>query len=325
MTRQWIGRLARADRSFPVPVTHRSGGSIWYAAGIEIWIASHRPADRGASGRFGEEAARILRAAEALAARHEHGYVGEGHLVAAMAEVEGLTVLEVFASLGVDRAELLRATGALARRPDPPSAARRMNPFVQQLLSLASARAEPNSKEVAAEDIVIGLIDGDENRRGRRRTLLLDYLERRGLEIDELRSRLVAARDDQASITSFERRKLPKRRPADRRRKRPPGVEYALNPLRHDPSKLSSGAAFAGRKDGRLLVIDGEQWFFRIDGDGFFVRTPDGRPVGYRYRVDPPPGRGRGNPRPVNGFEEVLPMPPDDVADWPDHRFEPET
>ncbi len=100
-----------------------------------------------------------------------------------------------------------------------------------------------------------------------------------------------------------------------------PALTLAPNPLGLDPWTLSIGAAFAVRKDGRRLVVDGEQWFFRIDGDGFYMRTPDGHPVGYRYRVDPPPRRGRGNPRPVNGFIEVLPMPPDDIADWPDRRF----
>jgi len=78
-------------------------------------------------------------------------------------------------------------------------------------------------------------------------------------------------------------------------------------------------------RTGRYHVLSASpELFFRIDGDGFYVRTPDGHPVGYRYRVDPPPRRGRGNPRPVNGFIEVLPMPPDDVAHWPDGRFERE-
>jgi hypothetical protein len=97
----------------------------------------------------------------------------------------------------------------------------------------------------------------------------------------------------------------------------------APNPLGRDPWAGDRGSVFGARRDGRSLVVDGEKWFFLIDGDGFYIRTPEGRPVGYRYRVDPPPRIDRGDPQPVNGFVEALPMPPDDVADWPDRRFAP--
>ena len=326
VTRQRVGQIIRDDRTFPVSVTAISGGRLWYTPGIEIWIAAHRPgAASHATSRFGDEAAEILRAAEAAARSRGDGYVGNLHFRLVIAEaVPPSLVRDVFWSLGVDRAELLRATGLSGGRVGERSQARRMNPHVQHLLVRASVDAEANGRDVTSLDMAIAFIDGDERYRRHRSDPLLDYVERRGLDVGELRRRLEAVRADPGSIATFEPRALTKRRPAFRRPRLPKGLAFAPNPLGHDPSTLSSGAAFAVRRDGRTLVIDGEQWFFRIDGDGFYVRTPDGHPVGYRYRVDPPPRRGRGNPRPVNGFIEVLPMPPDDVAHWPDGRFERE-
>ncbi len=326
VTRQRVGQIVRDDRTFPRRVTEISGGRLWYTAGIEIWIAAHRPrAPSSVTSRFGDEAGVLLRAAEATALERRDGYVGELHVWLAMAEAEPHSpVRDVFGSLGVDRIELLRATGLSGGRLGEPSRARRMNPHVQQLLMRASAAAEADGRDVTSLDIAIAFIDGDERYRGHRHDHLLDDVERRGLDVGELRRRLAAVRDGPRSIATFEPRALTKRRPARRRPRLPKGLAFAPNPLGHDPSTLSSGAAFAVRKDGRTLVIDGEQWFFRIDGDGFYVRTPDGHPVGYRYRVKPPPRRGRGNPRPVNGFIEVLPMPPDDIAHWPDGRFDRE-
>lgn len=49
-----------------------------------------------------------------------------------------------------------------------------------------------------------------------------------------------------------------------------------------------------------------------MDADGFPVRTLDGRPVGYRWQVDPPAHEK------VRDLE-VLPMPPDPVGNWPDY------
>ena len=100
--------------------------------------------------------------------------------------------------------------------------------------------------------------------------------------------------------------------------------ELAPNPLGHDPwTRFPWGAAFARTRDGQHLKVDGEVWFFKTDGDGFYIRAPDGRPVGYRYRMDPPPRIRRGTRwiKPVNGFMEILPMPPVEMADWPDRRF----
>jgi hypothetical protein len=105
--------------------------------------------------------------------------------------------------------------------------------------------------------------------------------------------------------------------------KRPDGLVLAPNPLGHDPwTRMPWGAAFARTRDGHHLRVDGAAWFFKVDGDGFFVRAADGRPVGYRYRVEPPPRLRRGQHfiKPVNGFLEVLPMPPVEMADWPDRR-----
>jgi len=65
-------------------------------------------------------------------------------------------------------------------------------------------------------------------------------------------------------------------------------------------------------------------WFFTADGGGFYVRAADGRPVDHRYRIDPPPRlrQGKRYVKPVNGFMEILPRPPVEMADWPDRRLE---
>lgn len=85
----------------------------------------------------------------------------------------------------------------------------------------------------------------------------------------------------------------------------------------HDPwERRPWGSAFAIDKNDRMLKVDGEQWFFDVDRDGYYVRTRDGRPVGYRWAERP-----RRDDGPVNGFLEVLPHPPSNVAYWPDYRY----
>jgi hypothetical protein len=98
----------------------------------------------------------------------------------------------------------------------------------------------------------------------------------------------------------------------------------AKNPLGHDPwTRFPWGAVFARTRDEQHLKVDGEVWFFKIDGDGFILKSVDGHPIGYRYRMDPPPRprRGQRSIKPVNGFMEILPMPPVEMADWPDRQF----
>lgn len=196
-----------------------------------------------------------------------------------------------------------------------------MNPAIQTFLGRADRRAgDAGRGRVSAIDILLAFVDAPRQRdqSGRRRPEehLLNLLERRGLDIDELRRRLLAVEADPSAAARFEARRL--RREA-RRRPKPilPDIELAPNPLGHDPrTRHPWGAAFGRTRDERSLVVDGEQWFFTTDGDGFFIRTADGRPIGYRYRIRPKPRR-----RPTNGLHEVLPLPPVEVADWPDRRF----
>ncbi len=70
-------------------------------------------------------------------------------------------------------------------------------------------------------------------------------------------------------------------------------------------------------REGRHLTLDHKHWFFFTDADGYFVRTTDGRPVGYRWWVV---GKGE-KARPRGGKMEILPMPPVPVEDWPDRRY----
>jgi hypothetical protein len=322
VSRQRVGQLVKEDLTFPYRFTEISGGRLWHRAGIELWIAAHRPTvPHQAVNPFGRAAAELLLAAEAIADEIAPGHVGTLHVWLAIARSEDRRIHRTLASLGVDGAEFERAARFFLDSRGLASRSRRMNPHLQEQLHRAAAMALDAGRQVDAVDLVRAFIDGDERFRGQRHDGVLSYLERRGLEIAELRRRLDAAALEEAAVERFEARALTKRRPARRRRRRRPELDLAPNPLGNDPWDLSWGAAFAVRKDGRRLIVGGEQWFFRTDGDGYYIRTKDGRPVGYRYRIDPPPSRGRGNPRPVNGFEEVLPMPPSDVDHWPDHRF----
>lgn len=197
-----------------------------------------------------------------------------------------------------------------------------MTPHFQTFLVAADRNTSAEGRdEIRPIDLLFAFIDAPETSPGRKRhpaDHLLAWFGYRGLDIAELRRRLVAVDLDPSSIGGFEQRRL--RRLRVREPKKPAWLDLAPNPLGHDPwTRRPWGAAFAVTRDGRHLEVDGEHWFFTTDGDGFYVRAADGRPVGYRYRVlTKAPKR---DPKPVNGFMEILPMPPFEMHHWPDHRF----
>jgi hypothetical protein len=320
VTRQRVGQIRRDDPSFPGPVTWLSGGPLWYRAGIEAWASIHRPGTT-ASGRFGPEAVRVLDGAESAARNRGHKFLSDFHLW--LAFIDGGPagpVMRVLATMGFDHRQAIAAIPGFAMGGVGPSLVQPMNPAVQKVLETAAGRAAAGDRDITEPDIAVGLIDHDRVREGRRADGLLDHLEGRALDIRELRRRLDVAAIDSSAISAFEPRTLT-RHDLRTRASRRPTLEVAPNPLGRDPWVGGHGTAFGVRRDGRSLVVDGEQWFFLIDADGFYIRTSDGRPVGYRYRIEPPPRPDDGDPRPVNGFIEALPMPPDDVADWPHRRF----
>jgi hypothetical protein len=288
-------------------------------AGIELWVAAHRPADARPDNAFVGQPAGLLLVAEARSEELGHGHVSDSHLWLALAEIEPVTA--VLASMGITRAELGQAMDVIRHDQQPPRRRTAMTPAVQRTLEEGHRRRSATPASMQALDVAGALVRDPEG-------VFRYFYRRRGLDFEELERRLSAAAEDPAVVTTFEPRSLTGR-PARRRRVRRPralaGVALMANGLGHDPWKrLGWGAAFAHTADGRDLVVDGEQWFFRVDADGFFVRTLDGRPVGYRYRIDPPSRvrRGQRTVRPVNGFVEVLPMPPPNVAYWPDYRYQ---
>jgi hypothetical protein len=327
VSRERVGQLLRSDPTFPRPFNEQFG-RIWWRAGVEAWIAVHRLVRARPDNPFRGEAAEVIRLAEAEAIARCHSYVGTWHVWLALARPEAPgAVRDVFGSLGVDVEESRRAATFGDAPGDVIPRSHRMNPRTQDLLGRAVRVAQGHDGIVLATDLAIGWIDGDETSVGHRRTRgatrrfrrdpVLQYLERRGLDVDEFRRRLVAARDDPAAAAAFDVRALPKRRPARPAERKPDWLDLAPNPLGHDPwERRPWGSAFAIDKNDQMLKVDGEQWFFDVDRDGFFVRTRDGRPVGYRWPH--PPRRHDG---PVNGFLEVLPRPPASVAYWPHHRY----
>lgn len=325
VTRQRVSQLKRDNPTFPPSGIGGFGASLWRRAGIQAWAAMHRPDRPEAGGRFVGEAARLLVASEQTAAEAGHSFVEAGHLWSAVCDgVAGSPLATTVSGVGINKAEVNAYLETLRGTDTRPHRTLGMNPRFQMFIVTADQRAAKSSRaNVSVFDFLFAFVDSprEPDLSGRKQPgeHLLDLLERRGLDIDELRRRLLALEADPDAAADFESRPLRRR---GRRAARPllPGVELAPNPLGHDPrTRQPWGAAFGRTRDERSLVVDGEQWFFTIDGDGFYIRAADGRPIGYRYRIRPKPRH-----RPTNGFHEVLPMPPVELADWPDRRFGPE-
>jgi hypothetical protein len=329
ISRQRVGQLFAKDATFPRPVTCRHGGPIWYRAGIEVWAAEFRP------GRI-QEPNPMAGVITTLVhhARTRSDELGFRLVVTEMfwlgfwePELSG-QVAAVLGSIGVSRDDV--AATLKHRYATGRSYAPTMSPKVQRDLEAMSRRArEAGRSEPTEFDVAIVLVDGElrgisEGRPrsetnwfgGRQGDGLLMALEQRGLDPVELRDRLRWVEVSPASIDTFERLTLkPPRRRRRRSRPRPPWLpELAKNPLGHDPwERPGWGSVFFMTPDGRQYKVDGYQWFFHVDADGFPVRTVDGRPVGYRWQVDPP-AKDK-----VRDYE-VLPMPPDPVGNWPDYE-----
>jgi hypothetical protein len=329
VTRQCVSQLKK-DPTFPRAGMHYGRIGFWHRAGIECWAAAHRPHRREAAGRFAGGSGALLLAAEAAASAVDIHWIDTSMLWFAVARGgagEGLA--GSLRSMGVTPETFEAYFTAIQSGDARPRTSFRMTPHLQTFLAAADRRVADDGRAIVRPiDILLALIDAPherhaDDRRPRSPDNMIVIFEARGVDVAELRRRLVAADADPTTVAHFDERAL--RRPRGRRLKRP--FELAPNPLGHDPyTRFPWGAAFARTRDGRHLKVDGEVWFFKTDGDGFYIRAPDGRPVGYRYRTEPPPRIRRGQRwvKPVNGFMEVLPMPPVEMADWPDRRFEPD-
>jgi predicted DNA-binding transcriptional regulator AlpA len=321
VTRQRVSQLKK-DPTFPRPGIGYGRVGLWHRAGIQCWAAAHRPERTSAGGRFHGEAAALLLAAEAHARRMGIHWVDAALYWLTVSHGEaGPRLRDAVLSMGITPDEIEAVIDGWRPSDDRPKRTRRMNPRLQSLLAAADRLAQrERRRRVRAIDILLRFIDEKVETVHRPKPASADHvlavLHRRGLDIDELRRRLVAAATSETP--TFEPRALRPRR--DRPARRPAWLDLAPNPLGHDPwTRRPWGAAFARTRDGRHLEVDGDVWFFTIDGDGFYVRAADGRPVGYRYRkLKTVPKR---TPRPVNGFMEILPMPPVEMDHWPDHRF----
>jgi len=327
VSRQRVSQL-RHDLTFPSPRMRGWGANVWDAAGIECWAAADRPELPAAAGRFAGESGALLSAAEAAArAVGVHWIDTAGFWLAIAQGAAGAGLASALRSMSVTQQEIEAWFAAINESNIRPRESYRMTPHLQSFLAAADRAVAADGRDrVRPLDIILAFTDADwerhtDQRKPRPTDNLLDLFDRRGLDIDELRRRLVAADADPAVADDFEQQRL---RRMSRRTPKRQTLELAPNPLGHDPwTRFPWGAGFARTRDGQHLNVEGEVWFFQIDGDGFYIRAPDGRPIGYRYRMEPPPRIRRGQRviRPVNGFMEVLPMPPVEMADWPDRRF----
>ncbi len=316
VTRQRVGQIARADRTFPRPGLNDGAGAAWLAAGIEGWAAAHRPtAD---TGRFGPEVAALIIHAESIAGQVGHPYVSSVHVWHALASgVGGTALADAIRSMGLDPATI----DEWFRRVDPglgASRSRRMTPATQDRLEAADKVVRTAGRTtVLPTDVALAFVDSHRYRWGSDDHLIACG-ERRGLDTAELRRRITVVAADPDALVDFPSTPLPKRRPPRRGARRPTWLDLAPNPLGHDPwVRRPWGAGFAVTREGKHLTFEDRHWFFFIDADGYYVRAADGRPVGYRYRVlHKMPKRLPGRPK-----MEILPMPPFPLRDWPDRRY----
>ena len=325
ISRQRISQLKADDPTFPPSGITSFRTPLWRRAAIQAWAAMHRPAKVEAGGRFFGEAAALLLQAEQAARDAGHWWLEAGHLWAVACDAAaGEQVARTLSSMGIVRAEVTAYLELLKGTDTRPRHTLGMNPRFQGFLVAADKRAEKAGRDrVSMFDMLLAFLDAPPQPSPYGRKQLgenfLNYVGRRGLDVDELRRRLLALEADPSLAATFDSRTLRRARPRTAR-KLMPGVALASNPLGHDPrTRTTWGSVFGRTRDGRSLVLNGEQWFFATDGDGFYVRSADGRPVGYRWRIRPKPRK-----RPTNGFLEVLPIPPVELADWPDRRFGPE-
>jgi hypothetical protein len=317
VTRQRVSQR-RKDPTFPRTGIGYGRVGLWHRAGIQCWAAAHRPARHQAAGRFAGEMGALLLAAEGHARRLAVHWIDSMLVWLAVANGDvGGALRDVVLSMGMRPEEIEQEIERWRPSDERPRRTCRMNPHLQARLASADRAAEADGRaRVRPVDLLIACIDEKvvtvTRPVPRSADHVLAVLHPRGLRIDELRRRLVEP--DAAHPKMF---KLRARR--ERTAKRPDWLVLAPNALGHDPwTRRPWGAAFARTSEGRHLEVDGENWFFTIDGDGFYVRAVDGRPVGYRYgvlKVKP-----KRSPKPVNGFMEILPMPPVDMADWPQGR-----
>jgi hypothetical protein len=241
ISRQRISQLQRDDATFPRSgIGYHDGIRLWEAAGIECWAAAHRPVRSEAAGRFAGEGGALLLGAEARALRVGSGWLDSGHFWLAVAEGDaGPGLAGVLASMGITPDEVEQHLDAMRGSDDTPRRSRRMTPRLQTFLRAADRRASDSGRDrVTAADILHAFIDG-ERQRDHRRVLrpadhLMSSLELRGLEVEELRRRLVAAEADSSSVSAMEPRPLKPRRKGGRWRK-PAWLDLALNPVGHDP------------------------------------------------------------------------------------------
>jgi len=292
-----LGQLARTDRAFPRPFNAQFG-RVWWHAGIEAWAGLHRPDLAAPDNPFRGEATVLLQAAEREAVARLHGYLGCWHLwLALLADEAPAGPREVLRSMGVAAADIVEALEGAAAPTESEPRTRRMNPRVQQVLT----RARPTVGPVTGVGILEALLDefgDDAGRRGRGGPVEL-WLAARGFDPVEARRRL---RGGEAEPRTLGPRPAPQSRPDLLRELHP-------NPLGRDPwDRKPWGSVGVRLRDNTGWRLDGDPVCIFFDRDGYTVRTPDGRPVGYVLRRDQPIG----TPGPI----EVLPMPPPTARDW---------
>lgn len=121
VTRQRVSQLKK-EPTFPHARMNGWGTSVWDAAGIECWVAAHRPARLEASGRFGMQIGPLLLAAEESACRLRTHWVDSSHLWLAVAEgAAGSDLARTVDSMGVTVTEISAQIASLRSSDERPS------------------------------------------------------------------------------------------------------------------------------------------------------------------------------------------------------------
>jgi len=248
---------------------------------------------------YRREGARLLELAEAESTRLGHGHVGTWHFwIALLRDDAPALPREVLRSMGVDSSSVPEIVAAWGDMTVGSGAS--MNPRAQHTLG----RARRGRRVVTAADVLdvllrtmirndarlagVGVVEG--------------WLAAHGFDPEEARTRLAGglAAVRSSPVMPLGEGPLPRARP-------PALVELMTSPAGHDPwDRRPWFSRHLMLPGDRVWMVDDRHVFVFTDADGWTVRAPDGRPVGYRFE----PGR-TGQPA-----IEILHPPPVEAGDW---------
>jgi predicted DNA-binding transcriptional regulator AlpA len=294
ISRQRLAQIVAEKDDFPQPEAVLSSGRIWLREAIEGWAARNPgrrqrwPTARPAPGEWSPDVRRVIDLAVSEARGMNHAWVGVDHLVLALLrdDCPGAAGIAL-RSFGLEHDDLRAAWSDSMGDPfDTPPRAIAMPPAAQVLLERANLKAaELEDGQATSEHVLLAVADtwGD--------SWMTADLRRRGIDADDLRERVMLAREEDMPAANGST------------------LELAKSPAGHDPWKRVPWGSAVFHVDGRPVTMGNALLQYCIDRDGFPVLTTDGGPVHLKVdaagklvldatghpildRVEIPPGSG---------------------------------